>query len=143
MPFSMRGWAAFASVVSTAGALAGYLGDYGPNGPGFGILIGILAAMVLPFVLFLGAGRPEPTAEEREHERQRTIEAQKARQRSRRRYGDRRVFFITTSLVGYLAGAAWHGTFAYDAWFTWIAGADWCFVVSLIFLSDPDEPFVI
>lgn len=40
---------------------------------------------------------------------------------------------------GYLAGAAWHGAFAYESWVTWIASTDWFFFVSLIFLSDPDE----
>ena len=120
------------------GGAIGYFVDAGPNRIGLGLLIGMAFGAIFPFFQLWGAAY-YPDEETKREVAERLAEKQAAQRRAREKWGDRRKAFVAVSVVGYVAGAVWHGEFFYSTWLNWIATTYFLFTASLYLRSDPDE----
>lgn len=119
-------------------AIAYFAIDAGSYRVGLGLLIGMAFGAIVPFFQVLGAAY-YPDEETKQRVAQRLAEKQAAQRRAREKWGDRRKAFVVVSVLGYVAGAVWHGEFFYRTWLNWIATTYFLFTASLYLRSDPDE----
>lgn len=133
-----RNWILLILGFGLVGGAVGYFVDVGPNRIGLGLLIGMAFGAILPFFQLWGAAY-YPDEETKREVAERLAEKQAALRRAREKWGDRRKAFVVVTVLGYLAGGLWNGSFLYGTWLNWMAGAYFLFTASLYLRSDPDE----
>ena len=130
-------WPLYAGVFGAIGWLVGSISVFGQYGPRIGLLIGVVVGSLLwtvNWILSLHAAEPEEIEALRRRIRRRRLREQERKTRI--------VALVVTSIVGYLAGAAYNGSLVYPTWFAWIVGMDWFWLTALFLFSDPaDEPW--